>query len=76
MLKKSQVSQLQGGQVKMYGYTSNAANAEDGRTEASLDPHYALAFLRHGAQVISANNCFKISNFVVVFGFTKEDGVR
>ncbi|MDR7130450.1 L-alanine-DL-glutamate epimerase-like enolase superfamily enzyme [Algoriphagus sp. 4150] len=36
MLKKSQVCQLQGGRVKMYAYTSNEANEEDGMAEASL----------------------------------------
>ncbi|MDR7128686.1 hypothetical protein J2X69_001018 [Algoriphagus sp. 4150] len=70
MLKKSQVCQLQGGRVKMYAYTSNEANVEDGMAEASLNPHYALAFLRHGAQVIATNNCFKISHCVAVFDFT------
>ncbi|MDR7132566.1 hypothetical protein J2X69_004939 [Algoriphagus sp. 4150] len=36
MLKKSQVCQLQGGRMKMYAYTSNEANVEDGMAEASL----------------------------------------
>ncbi|MDP2043478.1 hypothetical protein [Algoriphagus sp.] len=32
-----------------------------------LNPKYALAILRHGAQVIAASNCFKISHYVAVF---------
>ncbi|MDR7132042.1 hypothetical protein J2X69_004408 [Algoriphagus sp. 4150] len=36
LLKKSEVCQLQGGRVKMYAYTSNEANVEDGMPETSL----------------------------------------
>ncbi len=36
LLKKSQLFQLQGGRVKMYAYTSNEANTEDGMAQTSL----------------------------------------
>ncbi|MEB2774293.1 hypothetical protein SYJ56_03195 [Algoriphagus sp. D3-2-R+10] len=32
-----------------------------------LNPKYALAILRHGGQVITAINCFKISHYIAVF---------
>jgi hypothetical protein len=35
-----------------------------------FNPNYALVILPHGAQVIMASNCFKISHSVADFDFT------